>query len=330
MGNKAHEPGTVTQLELALEYAPQELRGHGYRDAHSYPLVSPDVDKVRRSWRVPAPLAWDYPRLELRTGNSYPLITVDCDGADSVGRLSEFILDEGLPTPNLIVQRKASGNVHAHYMLATPVHRPCRSRSMVRVAPLDTLARVSEYLTAELHGDTGYNGVLTLNPSWPGPEYQTTYLRAWPWEMKELRALIPRGWRRPPVAVTGIGKNVDLFRWAVREAHRPRVAEMLALYGSKDCPDWEAIVAAKNEATYGPVVPWCLPHSEVRSIARSSARYSLQQYDREKFREIQAARARKPRPKRRAGSIEEAAPWEALGVSRATYYRHRETANHNR
>ena len=81
----------ATQLELALEYAPQELRDYGYRDAHTYPLVSPDVDKVRRAWRVPASLAWDYPRLELRTGSSYPLITVDCDGADSVGRLAEFI-----------------------------------------------------------------------------------------------------------------------------------------------------------------------------------------------------------------------------------------------
>lgn len=43
------------QLELPIEYAPQRLRDHGYRDAHIRPLVSPDTDKVIRSWREPAP-----------------------------------------------------------------------------------------------------------------------------------------------------------------------------------------------------------------------------------------------------------------------------------
>ena len=83
---------------------------------------------------------------------------------------------------------------------------------------------------------------------------------------------------------TAIGRNVSLFRWAVKEAHRPRVAEVLRVYGRKDCPIWEGIVAAKNADTFGSEA---LPATEVRSIARSSARYSLRQYDREKFRQIQ-------------------------------------------
>ena len=157
----------------ALEFAPQELRQHGYRDAHAFPLVSPDADKVLRSWRVPAGQAWSFPRVELRTGNSWPCISLDCDGRDSVGRLSEFILDEDLPTPNVIVQRVASGNVHAHYMLATPVHRG----DDARVKPLQALARVAKYLSVTLRADRGYNGVLTLNPAWDGPEFQTSYLR---------------------------------------------------------------------------------------------------------------------------------------------------------
>ena len=99
---------------------------------------------------------------------------------------------------------------------------------------------------------------------------------------------------------------------------------MIRFHGSKDCPYWEQIVAAKNHSEYGDF-PRCLPDSEVRSIARSSARYSLRQYDREAFREIQTARGKASGAKRRAGSIEEAAPWEPQGVSRATYYRRRET-----
>ena len=80
--------------------------------------------------------------------------------------------------------------------------------------------------------------------------------------------------------------------------------------------------------------PRCLPDSEVRSIARSSARYSLRQYDREKFIETRRQRGKAggkaSGAKRRAGSIEGAAPWKAQGVSRATRYRRRETGSINR
>ena len=189
------------QLELALDYAPQDLRDHGLRDAHTFPLVSPDVGKVRHSFRQPASVAWGFPRVEMRAGNSHPAITLDCDGAESVGKLAEFILDEDLPTPNVIVRRVASGNCHAHYMLAAPVHRG----DGARLKPLQSLARVSEYLSTTLRADRGYNGVLTLNPAWPGPEYETSYLRAWPWELRELGEIIPDGWRCPPVPATAIG-----------------------------------------------------------------------------------------------------------------------------
>ena len=313
------------QLPLPLEYAPEVLRDHGYRDAHTFPLVSPDVGKVRRSYRKPASVAWDYPRLELRTGNTYPGITIDCDGRVSVGRVVESILDEGRPRPNVVVLRKESGNVHAHYFLATPVHYGKQARQQ----PLSMLARVAEYLRAELAGDPNYRGVLTLNPCWAGPEFETFWVRCWPWELRELRAFIPEGWKRPRVATTGIGRNVDLFLWAVKEAHRPRVAEMLLQHG-EDCPAWFEIVAAKNKATWG---VWALPVNEVRSIARSAGRYSRRQYSQEHFRKIQQARARKPRPKRYEGSNEQLRPWAEEGVSRATWYRRRragETANHNR
>ena len=230
----AQEP---VQFELAIECAPQRLRDHGYRDAHTHPLVSPDTGKVVSSWREPAPRAWGYPRLELRAGNSWPCVTVDCDGAESVQRLGEFILDEGLPTPSVIVQRKASGNVHASYLLDPPVHRPCDARPEVLQRPLRLLARVSEYLTDALRGDPGYNGVLTHNPEWPGPEFHTDYLREPPWTLAELNAAIPSGWRIPARPLTAIGRNVALFMWAVKEAHRPRSAEVIHAYGADDCPE---------------------------------------------------------------------------------------------
>lgn len=284
-------PGPV-QFELAIEYAPQRLRDHGYRDAHTHPLVSPDTGKVTRSWRVPAPQAWEHPRLELRAGNSWPCVTVDCDGAESVKRLGEFIMDEGLPTPNVIVQRRASGNVHATYMLAPPVHRPCPARLEVNMKPLRLLGRVSEYLTEALLGDAGYNGVLTHNPEWPGPEFHADYLRERPWTLAELNAAVPRAWRIPARPLTAIGRNVALFRWAVKEAHRPRSAGIIHAYGADDCPEWVRIVQARHDASYGDGGLFALPEAEVVGIARSAARYSLRQYRPAKFRESRRERGK--------------------------------------
>ena len=65
----------------------------------------------------------------------------------------------------------------------------------------------------------------------------------------------------------------------------------------------------------GPLVPAAPRRKQGRP--RSSARYSLRQYDRERFRELQRARASKVNP----DSERQRRPWEALGVSRRTYYR---------
>ena len=317
------EPAPI-QFELAIEHAPQRLRDHGYRDAHRWPLVSPDTGKVTRCWRESAREAWNYPRLELRTGNSWPCVIVDCDGAESVKRLGKFVLDEGLPTPNVIVQRRASGNVHAAYMIDPPVHRPCDSRVDVRMKPLRLLRRVSEYLTEALQGDAGYNGVLTHNPEWQGPEFYTDYLREEPWTLRELNNVIPGPWRVPARPLTAIGRNVGLFNWAVKEAHRPRSAEIIHAYGSPDCPEWERIVHAQYEAMYGNGGDlFRLPDLEIQGVARSAARYSLRQYSPRRFARRQAERGKASGAVRHEGSNEQARPWEVEGVHRATWYRRR-------
>lgn len=215
------------QLPLPLEYVPAMLRDHGYRDAHTYPLVSPDVGKVRRSYRRPPSVAWNFPRLELRTGNTYPGITIDCDGRVSVNRVVEYILDEGRPDAER--GRPSQGQrQRAHTFFSGD---PCalRFRNRLWIGP-------------------HYRGVLTLNPCWAGSEFETYWMRCWPWELRELRKFIPEGWKRPRVATTGIGRNVDLFLWA----------------------EGGASTASGRDAASG---VWALPVSEVWSIARSSARY---------------------------------------------------------
>ena len=111
-----------------------------------------------------------------------------------------------LPTPNVYATRKASGHAQVFYLLDRPVHRGEHARAK----PLTYLARVSEFYRATLGADTGYTGGLSSNPV--HRDYQTSYPRAEPYALADLAAVIPKGWRVPRPATTGVGRNVELFR----------------------------------------------------------------------------------------------------------------------
>ena len=154
--------------QLALDFAPAQVRAHGLRDAHTYPLVARGKGE---SFRVPASQAWGYPSLELRAGNSWPLMGFDCDVPETVldalyaNHLGRPRPDSPrLPQPTTIVQRRSNSHSHVSYFLAKPVHRGAAARE----APLRLFARISEFYRQALGGDPGYNGVLTHNPMHSG------------------------------------------------------------------------------------------------------------------------------------------------------------------
>ena len=159
MGLRSPQP-----QQLALDFAPAQVRSHGLRDAHTYPQVA---RRKGESFRVPASQAWGYPSLELRAGNSWPLMGFDCDVPEKVldalvsnhwGARSDA--QPALPEPNMIVQRRSNSHSHVSYFLAKPVHRGPTARE----APLRLFARISEFYRQALGADPGYNGVLTHNP----------------------------------------------------------------------------------------------------------------------------------------------------------------------
>ena len=159
MGLRSPQP-----QQLALDFAPAQVRSHGLRDAHIYPQVA---RRQGASFRVPASQAWGYPSLELRAGNSWPLMGFDCDVPEKV--LDALVSNHwgarsdscpALPEPNMIVQRRSNSHSHVSYFLAKPVHRGPTARE----APLRLFARISEFYRQALGADPGYNGVLTHNP----------------------------------------------------------------------------------------------------------------------------------------------------------------------
>ena len=140
MGLRSPQP-----QQLALDFAPAQVRSHGLRDAHTYPQVA---RRQGASFRVPASQAWGYPSLELRAGNSWPLMGFDCDVPEKV--LEALVSNHwgarsdscpALPEPNMIVQRRSNSHSHVSYFLAKPVHRGPTARE----APLRLFARISEF-----------------------------------------------------------------------------------------------------------------------------------------------------------------------------------------
>ena len=125
MGLRSPQP-----QQLGLDFAPAQVRSHGIRDAHTYPLVA---RRKGASFRVPASQAWGFPSLELRAGNSWPLMGFDCDVPEKVlealyaNHLGRPRPDAPrLPQPNTIVQRIS--NSHSHVSLLPSQTRASRGR----------------------------------------------------------------------------------------------------------------------------------------------------------------------------------------------------------
>ena len=226
MGLRSPQP-----QQLALDFAPAQVRSHGLRDAHTHPQVA---RRKGESFRVPASQAWVFAYLELRAGNSWPLMGFDCDVPSAVVDALYWNHHGGdgpaLPRPNMVVERRSNSHSHVSYFLAKPVHRGANARE----APLRLLARISEFYRHALGADPGYNGVLTHNPMRSAHRhggFLTHWGRKQPYSLGELSEVIPKGWRLPVKPTTEAGRNCALFvalmKWAGSPANIGR--EVLAV-----------------------------------------------------------------------------------------------------
>ena len=102
----------------------------------------------------------------------------------------------------------------------------------------------------------------------------------WEYESKKRKTRTRTGQR-----LTGIGRNVDLFRAMVSEAHQPRWHRVIAAEGYAGA--WLEHVREQNVALWHPDE---LPDAECRSIAKSCANYSLRQFSEADYSAIQTQR----------------------------------------
>ena len=276
----------MQQLTLpGIECVPGKVRRHGLREFHTYPLVSPGKDAAGvwgGSWRVPAAEAWTFPELELgRTGNSIPALLFDLDG-DPTDWLVD-VLGPALPRPNWIVWRRE--NMHAH--LAYTLARPVLTGDQAKRTPQAFLARVGEYMAAELKADAAYSAVLGHNPIGQASHgrYRTDWLREEPYSLAELVAFVPKGWRRPMLQPqTVYGRNDALFRAGMKWSGTPR-----------NWGNWAGLASSLWVMNQGFIAP--LGERELGGIVKSVVRYQRRNLESGKqqrtFSFIQSARGRK-------------------------------------
>lgn len=221
--------------------------------------------------------------------------------------------DRGAPPPTMTVQNPTNGHAHLIYGLAVPV----RTADDGRPGPLRYAAAVENALRVKLDADPGYSGLICknpLNPFWRVVEWEATLydlggLESW----LDLSQYSDKRKRLPDY---GLGRNCNLFdrlrRWAYRAIRQ----------GWPDSDRWYAAVLerARGYNTFDNV----LNDNEVKTIARSVAKYTYRNFSAAKFSAVQAHRGRKGGVKsgevRRQGSTAEQKPWEVLGISRRTYY----------
>ena len=275
----------MQQLTLpGIDFAPAKVRRYGLREFHHYPLASYGKDAAgvwRRTWRVPAELAWQYPELELgRTATSIPALLFDLDGAPTDWLTDLF--SPALPLPNWLTWRRANQHAHAVYTLARPVLTGDQA----------WLARVGEYLAVKLKADAAYSSVLAHNPMSRASRgrYRTDWLREEPYSVAELAGYLPKGWRRPARPQTVYGRNDLFFRAGMKWTGQP------SRWG-----DWAGMAAYLAVLNADFAVP--LGERElggiVKSIRRIQAKNLRSGQTQRTFSFLQAARGRKSGAARR-------------------------------
>ena len=222
--------------------------------------------------------------------------------------------DRGAPPPSITAKNPENGHAHLIYGLETSV----RTAPDAKSAPLRYAAAVDCALQRVLGADLGYSGLICKNPL--HPHWQVTTWEPRLYTLADLDSwldLQPAQDRRKRLPDYGLGRNCNLFEqlrlWAYRAIRQ----------GWPDFEQWQA-ACLDRALMYNAGFTASLDHQEVRHVARSVAKWTHQHLDAASFSAWQSVQGRKGGVRsgevRRAGSEAERQPWEALGISRRTYY----------
>ena len=188
-------------------------------------------------------------------------------------------IDADLPAPNWTTQNPRNGHAHLGYALAAPVSRSVFSRG----CPQRYLARIQHAMTRALGADQAYTHFLTKTPG--HGRWRTIWGRQKPYELDELRRALPEDLPLPrrikSTDAVGLGRNVTLFDNLRAWAYRARREYSRFESFSEAC-------LCQAQALNVFAAP--LGVSEIRSTARSVAKWTWANFSEAQFAAIQSAR----------------------------------------
>jgi len=258
-----------------------------------------------------AKTAVGYPMIQHNSPLIWRWMVFDIDSPNAFDRAEE----RGCPAPTFTALNPANGHAHLGYLLQSPVSAFDSSSRRA----MGFYADVESGLTHRLGADTAYPGFLSKNPV---SETWAVYWQARiPYQLATLNDFLDKAdkRRRPKQEVNGVGRNCTLF-----DTLRPIAYKQWRVFhkAGKTRDDFEhmlKVAAASTNATF----PVPLTRAEVNGIARSIARWVWDKFSPQRFSALQRERANKRW--RATPNLAQLKPWQALGISRATYYRRRET-----
>lgn len=248
--------------------------------------------------------------------NSKIYIVFDIDRATCIDEITDEI---GLPGPNIFVQNPDNKKAHAFYALETPVHlNTSSSRKAIRFA-----AAVDCAFGEKLKADADYCGLIAKNPL---HDHWRTYAGNSACyslnEMAEFVDLSKFNDKRRRMPNTGMGRNCNLFdstrHWSYKAIRQ----------GWPEFDQW-LLACQQRVEMYNGRLPAPLPVSEVRSIAKSVAKWTHRNMSEQGFSELQAARGSRKGQKVRDENLQRClalseAGWsqrmiaEELGIAQST------------
>lgn len=222
-------------------------------------------------------------------------LTFDIDRADAAYRWQ----DTNAAPPTLMMLNPANGHAHVAYALATPVPRT----EVSRIKPLQYLSAIQEGTRRRLGADPGYSGGLIKtpgHPAWRTLSFEGVYalsdLAEWctlpsPLEMRRMAA---------NADYAGLGRNCTLFEQLRKQSYQD-VRQFWQPGGFERFRDHCMLTAESMNGEFA----FPLPQSELRSIARSVAKWIWQRFNPAEFRAIQSKRGSRKGAARREALMPE-------------------------
>lgn len=215
------------------------------------------------------------------------------------------------PEPNFITLNPSNGHAHYGYMLGDPVSFSTNSE----VKPMQFYRDVELGMANRLDADLNYAGLICKNPF--HENWRTEWISTNPTDLVRLNDCLEKKDKIRPKQKEqeyGTGRHVslweDLRKWSYREV----------LIFKREGKSLDSFIQKSIEMA-GLMNSFLVPldSKDVRDIARCTARWCWKEFSLERFSKIQSARGSKAWSK--TETLSKSKPWEAMGISRATYFR---------